>query len=83
MFTVYTITAVLEVSADSEGEALSFVRHAISSARKAEINTIDMGVTGEPDEDHPQPENPRERGDDDGVEYADPRDEMADRLDRD
>ena len=22
------------------------------------------------------PENPRERGDDDGVEYADPRDEM-------
>lgn len=25
-------------------------------------------------------ENPRERGDDDGVEYADPRDEMEERL---
>lgn len=25
-------------------------------------------------------EDPRERGDDDGVEYADPRDEMEDRL---
>ena len=25
-------------------------------------------------------ENPREKGDDDGVEYADPRDEKADRL---
>ncbi len=30
-----------------------------------------------------QPENPRERDDDDGVEYGDPRDEMEDRLLRD
>ncbi|MCR4375640.1 MAG: hypothetical protein NUW22_12405 [Acidobacteria bacterium] len=28
-------------------------------------------------------QNPRERGDDDGVEYADPRDAMAERLERD
>ena len=28
-------------------------------------------------------ENPRERGDDDGVEYADPGDEMEERLLRD
>lgn len=27
-------------------------------------------------------EDPRERGDDDGVEYGDPRDEMDDRLTR-
>lgn len=27
-----------------------------------------------------KPENPRERGDDDGVEYADPRDAKADRI---
>lgn len=37
----------------------------------------------EPCECREAPEaNPRERGDDDGVEYADPRDEMAERLER-
>lgn len=28
-------------------------------------------------------QNPRQRGDDDGVEYADPRDEIAERMERD
>lgn len=35
--------------------------------------------TGSCDNDHSEEENPREAGDDDGVEYADPRDERDER----
>lgn len=34
-------------------------------------------------DDEEAEENPSERGDDDGMEYADPSDELRDRLDRD
>jgi len=37
----------------------------------------------EPDEDRDEPdENPREKGDDDGVEYGDPRDARDEQLEK-
>lgn len=42
---------------------------------------VDDGNDMYGDDDYPRrARNPREKGDDDGVEYGDPRDEMEDRL---
>jgi hypothetical protein len=79
---IYTIQASVDVTADSEHEAYETLKHAIAKAKKAEIVYLDAEVTDVRD-DQIEDENPRERGDDDGVEYADPRDEMEDRLLRD
>lgn len=74
----YTVRITVEVSATSEHQAYGFIRHALDQAKKAEIVYLDAEVTqSRPDEAE---ENPRERGDDDGVEYADPRDFMEERL---
>ncbi len=76
---LYVVEVTLEVCAKSENQAYRFIRLALERAKSSDITHIDSEVTGQREEET----NPRERGDDDGVEYADPRDEMADRLDRD
>lgn len=42
---MYTILATVEIAADSEHEAYTFLKHALSQAKKAEIVYLDAEVT--------------------------------------
>ena len=49
---MYTMLVTLKVAADSEHEAYRFVRHALDSAKKAELLYLDSEVTvTEPEEE--------------------------------
>ena len=41
---IYTLTATVDIVADSEHEAYTFLRHALSHAKKAEIVYLDSEV---------------------------------------
>ena len=84
---IYTVVVTVEVAAESGPEARDVIHGALNAAKQAEIVILGQSVIREqPEDDDASPQgdgDPREKGDDDGVEYADPRDEQLDRLLRD
>jgi hypothetical protein len=47
---LYTVQVTLKVSAESEHEAYSFVKHALDNARKAELVYVDSEVIDHEDD---------------------------------
>ena len=54
---IYDVSVYVRVSAESEKEAYSFIKHACNSARKQEVEYLDAEVTAtEPDENDLDPD---------------------------